>query len=72
MFGKPHITEYQDWILVQASAQGDLGIWELVKKYKDNKASVVLYCEWEFHSDLVYCGNVSVSGSEFCKIINSQ
>ncbi|MCE5172502.1 hypothetical protein LQV63_24820 [Paenibacillus profundus] len=67
-FGKPYMTEYNDWILFQASAQGDLGVWALVKKFKC-KSIMVAYGEWEFHSDRVYCGNILLPENEINELI---
>jgi hypothetical protein len=40
------------------SAQGDLGEWALTYKDTCNVEHIILYCEWGFHYDDVYCGNM--------------
>ncbi|WP_277375746.1 hypothetical protein [Paenibacillus polymyxa] len=63
MFGEAQLLQYKDWILLDANAQSNLGIWALIKRVKDDN-HLVAYGEWEFHSNLVYCGNLIIPEDE--------
>lgn len=49
---------YENWSFYSWSAQGDLGEWALTYKDTCNVEHIILYCEWGFHYDDVYCGNM--------------
>ncbi|WP_338135857.1 hypothetical protein [Paenibacillus thiaminolyticus] len=68
MFGESYVMKYKDWILFDAGAQGDLGIWALVRQYS-KKSSLVSYGEWGFHSSLVYCANKVLPESELNELL---
>jgi len=67
-FERPYMTKYNDWILFQASAQSNLGVWALVKR-KLCKSIMIAYGEWEFHSSKVYCGNLLLSEDELNELM---
>lgn len=69
-FNNIDMNDLGEWILFTDSAQGDLGTWGLVKKHGNNKNSLVLYCKWDFHSDILYCGNIDISNEELNYLIN--
>jgi len=55
------VLEHGHWIEYSWSGQGDLGEWALVDKHSDGSEHMVLYCEWGFHYNNVYCGNMMIS-----------
>lgn len=59
-FSNVDTTDYKDWIEYSWSAQSDLGSWALVHKQDSGKHHMVLYCDWGFHYNNVYCGNMEV------------
>lgn len=63
MFGEPQLFQYKDWIFLDANAQSNLGIWALIKRVKDYN-HLVAYGSWEFHSNMVYCGNLIIPEDE--------
>ncbi|MDU5145798.1 MAG: hypothetical protein E6230_26875 [Paenibacillus dendritiformis] len=68
MFGASYVMKYNEWILFDAGAQGDLGIWALVRQHS-KKSSLVAYGEWGFHSSLVYCANKVLPESELNELL---
>lgn len=68
MFAETYVMKYKDWILFDAGAQGDLGIWALVRQ-RSNKSRLVAFGEWGFHSSLVYCSNKVLPESELNELL---
>jgi hypothetical protein len=56
-----NVFEYKHWIYYSWSAQGDLGGWGLIYKHSSGKNYMILFSEWSFHYDNVYCGNLEVN-----------
>lgn len=56
--------DYKHWIEFGWNAQGDIGNWYLLKKYKNERYRLVLYCQWGFHYNYVYCGNIEIPKEE--------
>ncbi|AWB46677.1 hypothetical protein DCC85_22560 [Paenibacillus sp. CAA11] len=57
MFGKPSFYAYQEWLWMHAGAQGDLGVWGLVKII-DGEYYLLVYGDWDHHTNNVYGGNI--------------
>ncbi len=57
MFGKPYIFNYRDWLFINAGAQGDLGVWGLVKRM-DSQYHMLVYGDWGFHRSNAFGGNI--------------
>lgn len=57
IFGDPYIFQYRDWLYICAGAQGDLGVWGLVKQ-RDNQYHMLVYGDWNFHKNDAFGGNI--------------
>lgn len=67
-FRNYNMFSYQNWILLNAGSEGDIGRWALVKEYR-NQNIIVAYGEWDFYSDLIYFGNVRLTQNEMNELI---
>ncbi|WP_339372559.1 hypothetical protein [Paenibacillus elgii] len=57
MFGNPYIYHYRKWLFISAGAQGDLGVWGLVKQM-DSQYHMLVYGDWGFHKNNAFGGNI--------------
>lgn len=57
MFGDPYIFNYRDWLFISAGAQGDLGVWGLVKRV-DSHYHMLVYGDWGIHRNNAFGGNI--------------
>ncbi|MCM3782387.1 hypothetical protein M3231_05340 [Neobacillus mesonae] len=64
LYGNPSVFEWQDWFLIDSSAQGNLGVWGLVRKTNGNYHLIAMG-EWDFHIDMVYGGNLILPEQEW-------
>ncbi|WP_246096502.1 hypothetical protein [Paenibacillus sinopodophylli] len=59
MFGEPYIFNYRHWLYISAGAQGDLGVWGLVKRI-DSQYHMLVYGDWGFHRNNALGGNIQI------------
>ncbi|MFF2483796.1 hypothetical protein [Paenibacillus sp. NPDC058071] len=57
VFRDPNIFSYRDWLFISAGAQGDLGVWGLVKRM-DGQYHMLVYGDWGFHKNNIFGGNI--------------
>ncbi|MCP1225314.1 hypothetical protein [Sebaldella sp. S0638] len=55
-----YMFEYKHWIYHSWGEQGDIGGWGLIHKHSTGKNYMILFNEWSFHYDNVYCGSLEV------------
>ncbi|MED4955826.1 hypothetical protein ABEO75_20530 [Paenibacillus macerans] len=63
-YRNPSIFHWQDWFLVSSSAEGDLGVWGLVRK-KEESYHLITMGDWDFHLDMAYGGNLILPKPEW-------
>ncbi|MEQ6353425.1 hypothetical protein ABNX05_02215 [Lysinibacillus sp. M3] len=71
MFRDIYVLHYNEWILISASTESDLGTWALIKK-KNERHHLIALGEWGFHYDIVYGGNKIISKDELNKLLRSS
>ena len=71
MFRDIYVLHYNEWILISASTESDLGTWALIKK-KNERHHLIALGEWGFHYDIVYGGNKIISEDELNKLLRSS
>lgn len=69
LYRDSHIFQWQDWFLVTSSAEGDLGVWGLVRKTAGHYHLVTMG-DWDFHLDMAYGGNLVLPESEWDEMLN--
>ncbi|MGR3205172.1 hypothetical protein ACSYGW_01995 [Bacillus glycinifermentans] len=70
LFDPPNVSTYGDWILLDANAQSNLGVWALIHKTAE-RSHLAAYGEWESHSYLVYGGNLIIPEKELAAFLNT-
>lgn len=63
-YGEPDVFRHGEWTFFSVSAQGNLGVWALIRQRKSANLLVAMG-EWEFHSSLVFGGNLVIPDEEF-------
>lgn len=69
MFGQPHIFCYKDWLYISAGAEGDLGVWALVKQV-NSQYYMLVYGDWGFHKYNAFGGNILLPNQQIEAWIN--
>lgn len=59
--------KYENWTYYDWNAQGDLGGWSLIYTDEAGVHHLILYAQWDFHEDTIYCGNIIVEPCELEK-----
>ena len=54
------VFEYNNWIHYSWNGQSDIGEWGLIRKHESGSYRMVLFCQWGFRDNDVYCGNLEV------------
>ncbi|MFF2889301.1 hypothetical protein [Paenibacillus sp. NPDC057967] len=57
MFGEPYLFNYRNWLFISAGAEGDLGVWGLVKRL-DTQYHMLVYGDWGLHKNNAFGGNI--------------
>ncbi|WP_314303668.1 hypothetical protein [Brevibacillus parabrevis] len=57
MFRNPSICHYRNWLFISAGAEGDLGVWGLVKQIH-SRYHMLAFGDWGFHKNTVFGGNI--------------
>lgn len=70
MFGNTFVFEYQDWFYLNAGAQGDLGVWGLIKRM-DEQYHMLVYGDWNFHTNNAYAGNIALPKPQVDQLIQN-
>lgn len=69
VFESIFVLEYENYIYVSASIEGDIGAWSLI--YKENeKYKLLLHSEWNVYQDIVYYTNMEIPIVIIKKLIN--
>lgn len=71
IFRDIHVFHYNEWILINASTESDLGTWALIKR-KNEQHHLIALGEWGFHYDIVYGGNKIIPVDEINMLLRSS
>lgn len=69
---KIHHFDYGSWACYSFNIQGDLGEWKLIFTDDTGIRHLVLMGVWDFHTHLVYCGNIVNKVAETNMIIKED